>query len=154
MNFKQFAKEKMKFGLKYADILKISEIELELLTGTPDLHTGSKALVENGSGIVLVTLGPKGCYYRTAKNHGHMHTYDTKVVDTTGSGDAFLGGFLYLFNQRGLKPGEIDDRQILEIVDFANANGALCATKKGAIPAMPYLEEVGKCMENVPKLLF
>lgn len=148
------AKEGMTRGLKYADILKISEIELEFLTGLNDLESGSKLLLENGSQLILVTLGPKGCYYRTTYNSGHLYTYDTNVIDTTGSGDAFLGGILYLISRFDCRLDELNNQQIVEIIDFANAMGSLCATKKGAIPAMPSLEDVTKCMKTIPKLYF
>ncbi|MDR3645758.1 MAG: carbohydrate kinase, partial [Clostridia bacterium] len=59
----QAAKEILKIGLEYADILKISETELELLTGECDPETGGRLLLEKGIRLVLVTLGPHGCFY-------------------------------------------------------------------------------------------
>lgn len=146
------AKEGMLLGLKYADILKISETELEFLTGESNLEKGSKALFDKGIKLVLVTLGSRGCFYRCASGVDHLNTYDTKVVDTTGAGDAFLGGLLYKISKISMPLNEIDKVIITDIVDFSNAVGALCASKRGAIPAMPILMEVSECMDGVPKL--
>ena len=149
------AKEGMLLGLGYADILKISETELEFLTGTADLDMGSGILSDMGIKIILVTLGPKGCFYRSNLSSGKSGTYDTKVIDTTGAGDAFLGGFLFRLGRLGenLKLDEIDRSQMESMIDFSNAVGALCASRRGAIPAMPLLDEVHRCMATVGKLV-
>lgn len=146
------AKKGMSLGLKYADILKVSEEELEFLTGEKDLNKGSRQLFEMGIRLIVVTLGAKGCYYRCKAGTGCMSTYDTKVVDTTGAGDAFLGGFLYHISKLECPLNEVSKKQVEEIVNFSNAVGALCASKKGAIPAMPFFNEVSNCMLNIPKL--
>lgn len=148
------AKAGMTLGLQYADMLKISEIELEFLTGERDLNCGTKLLFESGIKLIVVTLGPKGCYYRSTAGTGVLPTYDTKVVDTTGAGDAFWGGFLYHISQMDIPLEELTKQQIEKTVDFSNAVGALCASKKGAIPAMPSLTEIEDCINNIPKLTF
>lgn len=146
------AKAGMTAGLQYADILKISEVELEFLTGESDLDKGSQLLYDKGIRLVLITLGPKGCYYRCAAGTGRLDTYDTHVVDTTGAGDAFLGALLYHASRLETALEATPATEIQRMIDFANAVGALCASKKGAIPAMPSLGEVKQCMETVPKL--
>lgn len=147
------AKEGMELGLKYADILKISEIELEFLTGEKDLGKGSKIFFDMGIKLIVVTLGPKGCYYRCGAGTGHLPTYDTKVVDTTGAGDAFFGGLLYMIAKSGLDVAELSKKDIEGFIDFSNAVGAACASKRGGIPAMPTLEEVKACMAGTKKLI-
>jgi fructokinase len=148
------ARKKIMKGLEYADILKISENELEFITGTKDLEKGSEILYDMGIKIVLITLGPEGCYYKYKQGQGKLSTYDTKVVDTTGSGDAFLGGVLYCLSAETIE--EFDDISRAEfenIVDFANAMGALAATKKGAIPSMPGIDEIEACRKTIPRLI-
>lgn len=147
------AKEGMELGLKYADILKISEVELEFLTGEKSLEKGTDLLFNHGMKILMVTLGSKGCFYRYKKGTGHLYTYDTKVIDTTGAGDAFLGGFLYQFCNLNMDINNADREEIERIIDFSNAVGALCASKMGAIPAMPTLKEAEECMGNITKLI-
>jgi fructokinase len=133
----------MKTGLELADIVKVSEEELELLTGTADLSKGSAILYEMGNCVVLVTLGSKGCFYRYPGGIGQLPTYEVNTIDTTGAGDAFLGGILYWFSCLTLTEiQKLNQNEFQDIIRFANATGALTTTKKGAIPALPCLEEV------------
>ena len=64
------------------------------------------------------------------------------MVDTTGAGDSFWGGLLSRLALYDVKPGEITEAQAKEYLDFANAVAGLCVEKRGAIPAMPTLEQV------------
>ena len=146
------AKENMLFGMQYADVLKISEEELKFLTGTGDVDAGSRQFLDRGIKIVVVTLGPKGCYYRCAKGSGSLNTYDTKVVDTTGSGDCFFGAMLRQLSRYEGALEAITPEELEKMANFANAAGALCATKKGALSAMPTEEEVRQCMSSTPLL--
>ncbi|AEY67229.1 carbohydrate kinase [Clostridium sp. BNL1100] len=146
------ARAGMMLGLEYADILKISETELEFLTGESNLEYGSKILFNKGIKLILVTLGPKGCFFRCSDGCGHLNTYDTRVVDTTGAGDAFLGGLLYQISKVTSPLVEINKTMISDIIDFSNAVGALCASKRGAIPAMPSLPEVEACINKIRKV--
>jgi len=146
------AREGMLLGLKYTDIVKLSEIELELLAGENDLHSGSQKLLDLGMKLIIVTLGPKGCFYRHHSGTGYLNTYNTKVIDTTGAGDAFLGGLLYRISMRRCGLDNLEHEAIEEMLDFANAVGALCASGRGAIPAMPSMEEVQRCIKEIPKL--
>jgi len=147
------AKSGMLSGLPFADILKVSEVELEFLTGERDLAAGGRKLFTGDLRLLLVTLGPKKCYFRCAKGTGLVPTYDVDVVDTTGAGDAFLGGLLFRIARSGRRFSELSFDEIEEMVDYANAVGSLCATKRGAIPAMPSPEEVEACRSGVPKLV-
>lgn len=136
------AKEGMRLGLRYADLVKLSDDELALLTGETDLERGSARLAEQGIGLVIVTLGPKGCYYRFSRGEGYLPAFEVTAVDTTGAGDAFLGGLLYQCCRRERTLTELDSSELDSILTFANAVGALCVTKRGAIPAMPSMDEV------------
>jgi fructokinase len=103
--------------------------------------------------LLLVTLGPDGCFYRCAKGVGRLDTYDTRVVDTTGAGDAFLGGLLSRIARLDPPLADLTPLEIEDLVDFANAAGSLCASKRGAIPAMPSLEDVERCRTGMPRRL-
>ena len=146
------ARENMLFGLQYADVLKISEEELALLTGTGDVETGSRQFLDRGVKIVVVTLGPKGCYYRCAAGSGFLSTYDTKVVDTNGSGDCFFGAMIWQLSRYNGALESIAPEELAKMADFANAAGAVCATRKGALPAMPGEEEILQCRISTPLL--
>lgn len=143
----------MKSLLPLADIVKASEEELEMLTGCAEIESGAKALLAMGVRALVVTQGPKGCALCTADGVVRIPTYDTKVVDTTGSGDSFFGAFLTRVMRTGKSVGEITAEEWREAADFANAAGAVCATKKGAIPALADEAEIGRCRREVPKLL-
>ena len=139
-------------GLGYADILKISGEELAFITGTTCYEQGSKMLCDKGVRFVVITLGPEGCFYRYKHGMGHIHTYDTRVIDTTGSGDAFTGAMLYGFAKRKKYLEEFHNNEMIEMMTYANAAGAVCATRRGAIPAMPGEQEIEACMRDVKKL--
>ncbi|WP_168121692.1 carbohydrate kinase [Paenibacillus sp. HB172176] len=135
-------------GMRLADISKLSEEELLFLTGTDDLDKGSSMLMEsfNQLQLLFITLGPHGSYcklrttgdgqapYQSARSAG----YSVTVVDTTGSGDAFLGGALYcILDSRSPLGKEWTTSKLERMLAFANAMGAITATGKGAIPSLP-----------------
>ncbi|NLZ54552.1 MAG: carbohydrate kinase [Thermoanaerobacteraceae bacterium] len=136
------SKKEMTLGLQYADIVKLSEEELQFLTRESDLEYASKILFNMGIKLVLVTLGANGCYYRHASGTGHIPAYHVNVVDTTGAGDTFLGAVLYNISKIDYPLEKIKTQEIEKIINFANAAGALCTTKRGAIPSIPTLEEI------------
>jgi fructokinase len=143
------AKRVMREGMKYCDVLKISEEELVFFTGVEDLQEGSSLLwKEFNTALIFITLGAEGCFYRQGDMSGQIPTYDVKTIDTTGAGDAFLGGMLHRLLEVGKKPGKVTLEELETAVSFANAVGSLATTKKGAIPAMPALEEVERCMRE------
>jgi fructokinase len=140
-------------ALPLADILKVSEEEMELLTGETNLEKGAERLSLLGAALVLITLGPKGAYYRNKVASGTIHTYDVKTIDTTGAGDSFLGAVQFSIRNKTIEEIRIMDKaQLDEMISFANAAGSLTTTKKGAIPAMPSLEEIKACQSSIPFL--
>lgn len=146
----------MALGLPLCHLLKISEEELALLTGTDSISQGVKALHQMGIVLILVTLGPDGCVSSYKGQLSHHPAFDTKVVDTTGSGDSFWGAFLSQLYQNGFDSPEkldtLDPSQLADFCRFANAAGSMCATKPGGIPALAQREEILACMEEVPLL--
>ena len=73
-------------------VVKLNEAELEFLTGTSDAARGSRMLVEQGVQLCCVSLGADGAYFDNGTACGHVPALDVTVVDTTGSGDAFVAG--------------------------------------------------------------
>jgi fructokinase len=140
----------MRTGLEAADIVKVSKEELELLSGTGDSSKGSALLFERGIRVILVTLGSKGSFFRYPGGMGQVPGFSVKTVDTTGAGEAFMGGVLYCFSMMTL--GEIQklsQNEFIKIIRFANAMGALTTTKSGAIPSIPSLKEVEEYLGSV-----
>ena len=140
------AREQIMRGIALADILKVSEEELLLITGTAVLEAGSKILMEKGPSLVLVTLGERGAFYRNRTHAQLIPTYPVKAIDTTGSGDACVGAMLW--SLKDLPEEELFLGDLSQIVDFANAAGSLTATRGGAIPALPSIEEIQVCRQK------
>ncbi len=141
----EHALQEIRFGLGFCRLLKISEEELEFITGMSDLHNGSLELYkEYGIDIILITRGGNGSFYRLKYETGQVDTFTRcKTVDTTGAGDAFLGGFLFsLLNEHGGKINNLNAEALQKMLVFSNAVASLSTTKKGAIPSMPQLNEV------------
>ncbi|MGN0478406.1 MAG: carbohydrate kinase [Hominenteromicrobium sp.] len=142
----------MKCLLPLADVVKASDEELEMLTGCGEIEDGAKQLFTLGVQVVVVTRGPKGCVVCTKEGTLSLPTYDTKVVDTTGSGDSFFGAFLTKLMETGRPVAAITLEELREAADFANASGSVCAMKKGAIPALPDRDAIEACRKTVPML--
>lgn len=139
------AVRRMKEPMRYADILKVSEEELFLLTGGSDLRMGSLELGSMGPKLVLITLGEKGAYYRYGVYTGAVPGVGVTVADTNGAGDSFLGAALTCLIRRGEEPlKDLTPAALEEIVAYANAAAAVTCSRPGAIPALPTAEEVGK----------
>lgn len=138
----------MKAPLKLVDILKISDEELLLLTGTEDLEEGSKRLGEHGIRLIMITLGSEGVFYRLAGGSGQedllgkVPAEPVNVCDTNGAGDTFLGAVLARIVDHGSIPTERSDLE--DFLTFANRAAALTCSRPGAIPAMPMAEELVK----------
>ena len=143
---------RMKSLIPKADIMKVSDEELALLTGKDSVEEGAWALLEQGVSLVVVTMGPKGCRAYTPGNTLEKNTYDTHVKDTTGSGDSFFGALLAKIVLSDKRPAQLSQEELADFVDFANAAGAVCATKTGAIPALPETEAIEECRKTVPLL--
>ena len=133
----------MKAPLPLVDILKVSDEELPLLTGTSDLEEGSRQLAGLGIPLVLVTLGGEGAYFRYGQVAGQVPGFSVQVADTNGAGDTFLGAVLTRLAARGGLEG-LSGAELTNIVTFANRAASLTTSRSGAIPAMPSLAEVLK----------
>lgn len=134
------ARKGLLLGLEKADIVKLSEDELEFLTGNPELDESIEDIRHDGLRLLVVTRGNRGCYFWTPRSSGEVASFEVDAVDTTGAGDGFVAGLL-----QGIvrNPAILDDAERLRaLCRFANAVGALTATAAGAIPALPDLRRV------------
>ncbi|KJF95919.1 aminoimidazole riboside kinase [Photobacterium angustum] len=122
-----------------ADVLKFSEEELLKLTNSKSLEEGLQKVATKENTLILVTQGAKGvwCTYDNQQTlfRGRVLT----PVDTTGAGDAFVGGLLaYLSRHSQWKESDI----IFEAIKWASGCGALATTQKGAMTALPSMDEL------------
>ena len=133
--------EMMKVLLPYADILKVSDEEMVMLTGSDDFEEGSRILAEFGPGLVLVTLGADGVFVRMGSKSATVQGFSVQVADTNGAGDTFLGAMLMQIAS-GVDAQQDVWEQLLGMVRYANKAASLTCSRHGAIPAMPYLAEM------------
>lgn len=134
----------MRSLIPYADIMKISDEETTLLTDYKEPEAAARSLIEQGVKIAVVTLGGDGAYV-CSKNGGiKVGGFKTTAVDTNGAGDSFFGGFLYKISKSNKQPDELTIDELKDFAHFGNAVASLCVEKKGAINAMPELEQVNK----------
>lgn len=124
--------------LSLVDFLVPNEWEAQSLTRIKmkrdqDLPKMAKSLLSRGAKNVVITLGPKGLYFRNREEEIWMGAFRVKAVDTTAAGDAFMGA---------LACGLSEGKPIPEVLKFANGAGALATTKLGAQPSLPLREEL------------
>ena len=137
------AKAAMEWSLKQADIVKISDEEIEFLWGLSPEEGGKKLLNEYGVSLAYITLGPKGCYAVTAS---HQITVNSpsgiQVIDTTGAGDIFGGSAMSQFLQYKKSPSDLTEEELTQIVRFACTAASLSTQKHGGITSVPDQQEV------------
>ncbi len=133
---------RMKEPLPLVDVLKVSDEELPLLTGTDDLERGTQVLAEQGISLIFVTLGARGAFYRLEDQTGTVPGTACRVGDTNGAGDTFFGAALSRLVRMDLKTLTV--LELEKVIEFANRAAAITVSRHGAIPAMPTLRELEK----------
>ncbi|MFW8590981.1 carbohydrate kinase family protein [Glaciecola sp. 2405UD65-10] len=126
---------------KMADIVKVSDEELELFTKTNDMEAGCQYFHDLGVKIVLVTLGGDGCLISQNGKSTRVPAYKIKAVDTTGAGDSFIGAVLYQLSQHPAD-NTFYANDMASFVAFAGKVSALVCSSLGAMSALPTLAEV------------
>lgn len=136
------AAENMRSVLDYVNIMKLSDEETVLLTGEADLNKAAKCLLDKGIAVVAITLGEKGALVANSQGIFEVSSKKVNAIDTTGAGDAFWGGFLYKVIESGKKPADLTIDELKTFAEFANSVAGICVQRRGAIPAMPSIEEI------------
>lgn len=135
------AKEQMEYGFGKCNILKISDNEIQFVSGKEDYDEGIAYLQETYNiPLILLTMGKDGsrAYYKGMRVE--RPGFSVKAIETTGAGDTFCGSSLNYLVDHDFE--NLTEEQLGEMLTFANAAAALVTTKKGAIKAMPVKEEV------------
>ncbi len=132
----------MRSILSYVDIIKISDEETALLTDKEDVYEASKVLLNQGISVVIVTMGKNGAIVRTKDGVIQSAAGKVQAVDTTGAGDAFMGGFLYQLACSGKRPCELSLEEVQAFADFSNKVSGFCVERRGAICAMPFADQL------------
>ncbi len=141
------AKEQMEYGFGFCDILKISDNEIQFVSGKEDYDEGIAYLKEKYDiPLILLTMGKDGsrAYYKGMRIE--RAGFPVKAIETTGAGDTFCGSCLNYILEHDFE--NLTEEELGEMLTFANAAAALVTTRKGAIRAMPEKEEVINLIES------
>lgn len=137
-----------------AHLIKISDEELTFITGITNEQQAIEQLFTGEVKAVICTKGAKGAALYTKHATYESTGFNVAVQDTTGAGDAFIGGFLYKLLEKGGNEENLLDilhEHHHEILTFANASGALTTTGQGAISALPSKEEILRFIKTYEK---
>ena len=137
------ARQQLIWGLHQADVVKISDEEVEFLFGM-GVQEGARHIHEDfGVKLVFVTCGADGCYYRNGRAQGQIPSLSgISVVDTTGAGDIFGGSAVWKLLQKGIAPELLEDADLQDIVRFSCASAGLSTTRPGGISSVPEYQAV------------
>ncbi len=133
-----------------ADILKLSDEELEFITGKTQIEEALPELFASGVKLVVYTEGSKGARAYTKDAQAAAPSKKVQAVDTTGAGDGFIGAFLYQLSGMGLDGAnlqQVSKEQLEKALAFSNAFCGISVQKAGAIASYPTREEVEKFMQ-------
>lgn len=136
------AKKQMLWGLAQADVVKISDEEIDFLWNCSERDGTAKIFETYGVGLVMTTLGSKGC--RLWNQHGSVIVPApvVKAVDTTGAGDIFGGSAVSRILNLNRAPEDLTAEEMYEIAVFATTAASLSTQKQGGIPSIPKEKEV------------
>ena len=144
------AREQMLWGLQQADVVKISDEEVEFLFDMKPEEGAAYILETFGVRLVFVTCGSKGCYFRNRMAAGHVPALEgIRVLDTTGAGDIFGGSALWKLLQLDVPVEDCTEAQLREVTAFACAAAGLSTTKPGGISSVPDYGDVVGNMERI-----
>ena len=140
----------MLWGLRHADVVKISDDEIDFLFGCPPAEGARRLTDEFGVSLVYATLGSRGSIIRNARCEVSVPVPAVTPVDTTGAGDIFGGSAMKKLLDMGRSPAALDAEELREIGLFASCAASLSTQKQGGIPSIPAVEEcVSRLRESI-----
>ena len=143
------AKEQILWSLQQADVVKISDDEVEFLWNCTPEEGADKLLEEFGVSLAMVTLGPKGCLLKTKNAVCRIAGPNVNPVDTTGAGDIFGGSAVARLLEMGKNAADLTQKDLEFIGSYAVTAASLSTEKSGGIPSIPDKETVlKKCSEK------
>lgn len=140
------AKEQILWSLRQADVVKISDNEVEFLWGCTPEAGAEKLLEEFGVSLAMVTLGPDGCLLKTKHAAYHAHCPKVHPIDTTGAGDIFGGSAMARLLELAKPPRELTADDLAYIGTFAATAASLSTEHSGGIPSIPNKDAVLEAM--------
>lgn len=142
------AKRQMWYGISQCDILKISDDEIEFLTGTADIDKGvKKIMAQSHPTLICATMGKHGSKaYYNGKSIFCEPFLREDTIETTGAGDTFMACVLNAVLENGID--SLNDKDLLDMLEFANAASSIITTRKGALKVMPKKQEIIEVIET------
>ena len=136
------AKEQIFYGMEHCNVLKISDNEIQWLTGKEDYDAGILLLMERYHiPLILLSMGKNGSRAYTNRFRVEKPAFVTEdTIETTGAGDVFCACILHYILEHGWH--EYNEKELGEMLEFANAAASIITTRKGALRVMPKLEEI------------
>lgn len=149
-NSEEDAKEQIAYGLSVCDVVKISDNEIEMMTGIADFDQSAAQLLQQYPNITLLNLtaGRDGSYafYKDKKVYRGI-THNDGVIEKTGAGDTFCGSMLNFVLEHGL--ADMTEKDLGDMLTFANTAAYLVTTKKGAIRSMPEKNKIEELIREI-----
>lgn len=137
------ARDQLLWGLGQADVVKISDNEVEFLFGLSPEEGAAHILANFGVKLVFVTCGADGCYFKNAVAQGHVPAMEgALVVDTTGAGDIFGGSAVWGVLNSDKAPETLSEEELRSIVRLACVTAGLSTEKHGGISSIPTVQQV------------
>ena len=137
------AKKQILWGLQQADVVKISDNEVDFLFDLTPEEGAMHILNTFGCKLVFVTCGPEGAVFANKEAFGKVPGIKgVKVVDTTGAGDIFGGSAVIKILDSNKRPEALTEEELEAITRFACAAASLSTQKAGGVSSVPALEEV------------
>ena len=137
------AKKQMEWGLAQADVVKISDDEVDFLWGLTPEQGAKKLLDDFGVKLAFVTCGAEGCFFQNKNACGKVSSLSgLKVIDTCGAGDIFGGSAVWKMLQTGKAPDELEKHELEDIVRFACTSAGLSTQRSGGASSIYSLEEI------------
>ncbi len=121
-------------AVRRSALVKLNRDELGFLLGEVGTEKGAAELMSMGPEVVVITSGPEGAYHVCPGGDGFSPGFEVEVLDTTGCGDGFMAGLLASLHGTGVWPPGADE--LGRAARFANAAGAVVATRVGAVAAL------------------
>ena len=143
------AKEQILWSLQQADVVKISDDEVDFLWGCSPEEGADKLLNEFGVSLAMVTLGPKGCYLKTANAVCTAPGPKVSPIDTTGAGDIFGGSAVSRLLDLGKDIADLTEEDLAFIGRFATTAASLSTEFIGGIPSIQDKEVVLERMKSL-----
>ena len=140
------AKEQILWSLRQADVVKISDNEVEFLWGCTPEAGAEKLLEEFGVSLAMVTLGPDGCLLKTKSAAYRARCPKVHPIDTTGAGDIFGGSAMARLLELAKPPRELTADDLAYIGTFAATAASLSTEHSGGIPSIPNKDAVLEAM--------